>query len=116
MILRPAADADLVSLITSVLTDRTLRFDTRAMLAALLARRGLENCPVRDGLAGICKERGQPAGQFRLNRMIRDAVAAGYMVRANWAVPRVGRSPAYSFVVGSRRDIADVKARARADG
>ena len=117
MILRPVNDTSLLDLIAKILSDESITLDVRAMLAVLLTRRDLENCPFLSGLAEIIgPECGSKVGQFRIGRMVKDAVAAGYMIRASWRVPRIGRRPAYSFVLGSKGEIADIKPMAAIHG
>jgi hypothetical protein len=109
MILRPPDDAGLLALISEVLCNEVLPLDTRALLAALLARRDLENCPYRITLTQTFgDEFGEPLGQFRISRMLSDAIRSGYMTRATWRVPHHGKRPAYSFAIGSREAIADL--------
>jgi|SRR6185312_213348 len=99
MILRPDSDADLISTIAKVLADEAIQLDTRAMVALLLARRDLQRCPLKLDLPAIL---GIEAGTARIARMVREAIAAGYMTRAAANVPRDGRRWLYSFIVGMK--------------
>jgi hypothetical protein len=77
MIIRPEAEADLLALIAAILSDTEIPIDARAMLATLIARRDIRNCPVRAKLAGLIG-----AGPYRVGTIIGAAIASGYMRRA----------------------------------
>jgi hypothetical protein len=107
MILRPETDAELLALIVEVTTDPALGLNTAAMLAFLFSAKYLDNCPTREPLAYLLRGDGRKGlGVARLARMVRDAENAGYMARATWRVPRVRRRVLYSFVVGTKANVA----------
>ena len=99
MIYRPENDADLIAVIAEILSDTSISMDARAMLATLLARRDLVNCPVRAKLAALIG-----AGRYRVGTIINAAIASGHMRRAEGFVPRKKGRPLYSFIVGAPRN------------
>lgn len=117
MILRPETDAELLELIAEVVADGSIQLDTAAMLAFLLARKDLLQCPVKQDLVfELRSDAANTIGTGRISRMVREACAAGYMTRATRPVPRIRRRPLYSFVVGSKASVAAIKTNAVENG
>ncbi len=97
MIVRPQTDAELIELVAGILSDTAISIEARAMLATLLLRRDLTNCPVRAKLAALIG-----AGPYRVGTIINAAIASGYMRRPAGNVPRNKGRPLYSFIVAPR--------------
>lgn len=103
MILRPKSDDSLMALVADVLTDARLEGDTRALLASFLIRRDLVNFPLVIDLGTAAR---MAIGPERARRMLNELRASGYLARAFWSVPFVGRAPAYSSICGAPDAIA----------
>ena len=106
MILRPATDSELLDLARKVLTDWALSLDVRGMLVFLLLS-DFQNVPSKDEIARALGARYASLGKLRLDRMMRDAEALGYLRRRTWRVQRIRRRPLYSFVVGDPIAVAN---------
>jgi hypothetical protein len=108
MILRPDNSDELLTLIESVLIDGRLQPDTRALLASLFCRRNIEFFPL---IADLGERAGAPIGPERARRMLNEMRAAGYVLRAFWAVPYTGKRPNYTSLAGSPGAIAIAAAK-----
>lgn len=98
MILRHESDREQLAVLGNVLVDGRLDPDTRCLLASLLADRRVEHFPL---LADLGPATRMSIGPERGRRMLGQMRRAGYLVRAFWKVPYIGRRPSYSAICGA---------------
>jgi len=88
MIVRAPSDAAVIDDISRIANDERLSLDTRAVLIGLMACRTLDLMPKNAELQASVIEKGRPIGSARFTRIMREARAAGYVIRPDWHVPR----------------------------
>jgi hypothetical protein len=106
MIIRPAVKSGFTVVPNSIVNDRTLSADTRAMVVFMLSKP--QSWEVRPGplARALSREGGKPLGRTRLSRMFDEATAAGYMARsAEQAHQDDGRFGKYVYFVGMPDDV-----------
>jgi hypothetical protein len=106
MIIRPHARSQWAALPNSLFSDRRLSADTRAMIALLLSKpRGWELRPV-PLMKHLSREGERPIGWTRLQRMLDEAMAAGYIARTlHQGRDENGKWGKYEYFVGMPDDV-----------
>ena len=94
MIVRP----QLVMIPHAVLADRRLSADTRAMLAFIFAKQRGWRIRRAVLMTALSHER-EPLGRTRIDRMLREAIQAGYLRRGEWTRGPGGRVTGLEYTV-----------------
>jgi hypothetical protein len=107
MIIRPVCEREYTSLPNQIFNDRRLSADTRAMIAFTLAKS--RSWELRPGplAKALSREGEKPLGRTRLDRMFREAMAAGYMARSMKQTHQDdGKWGRYVYFIGLPSDVA----------
>jgi hypothetical protein len=107
MIIRPVCEREYTSLPNQIFNDRRLSADTRAMIAFALSKS--RNWELRPGplARALSREGEKPLGRTRLDRIFREAMAAGYMARSMKQTHQDdGKWGRYVYFIGLPSDVA----------
>jgi len=106
VIIRPAVSREYVSLPNAILSDRRLSLDTRGMLCFILSKS--KNFEIRPwALAKALSTDGAKLGRTKLDRMFREATAAGYVARSEKQGRKDdGSFSRFAYIVGMPDDVA----------
>jgi hypothetical protein len=106
MIIRPHRQKNYVALPNSLFSDRRLSADTRAMLALLLSKARNWQLRPRPLMKELSREGEIGFGWTRLQRMLDEAMAAGYIARPmKQGHEKDGRWGKYEYIVGMPDDV-----------
>jgi hypothetical protein len=105
-IIRPVVSRDYVSLPNAILSDQRLSIETRGMVCFILSKS--KNFEIRPyALRKALSIAGQRLGRTKLDRMIAEAVAVGYMARSHkQARKKGGKFGRYAYICGLPEDVA----------
>ena len=106
MIIRPHCTTRYVVLPNSLLADRRLSIETRGMLALLLSKARSWQLRPRPLMKELSREGETGFGRTRLQRMLDEAMAAGYVARPEkQGHEKDGRWGKYEYIVGMPDDV-----------
>jgi hypothetical protein len=105
IIIRPAVSREYVALPNAVLADRRMSIETRGMVAYMLSKS--RNFEIRPwALARALSTEGKRLGRTKLDRMMREAMAAGYMARSEKQARKDdGSFGRFAYIVGMPGDV-----------
>lgn len=106
VIIRPAVRRSYTRLPNSILRDDRLSIETRGMISLLVSMP--PNWKIMRGpLMRLLSRKGEPFGRYRLDRMFREAMSAGYMARSvKQGRDHDGTFGSHAYIVGLPDDVS----------
>jgi hypothetical protein len=107
MIIKPAVRTEFTTVPNTLLRDEALNADTRCMVMLVLSRPPSWQVRPKPLAKALSRKGDRPLGQYRLGRMFREAMAAGYMARsAQQTHQEDGSFGPYVYFMGMPEDVA----------